>query len=66
MNICGNSISGTENNHDKTLRQEHTVYLSNSKKASVVRAQLTKRILADDGIRQVTKRGLDHKDLGFY
>lgn len=51
MSICGNSTAGKENTHIKALRQEHTMYLSNSKKASVVRVQLTKRILTDDDIR---------------
>lgn len=55
MNIREKGTPGKENTHAKALRQEHTVYLRSSKKANVVRAKLT-RILADDDIRQVTKR----------
>lgn len=55
VNIREKGTPGKENTHAKALRQEHTVYLRSSKKANVVRAKLT-RILADDDIRQVTKR----------
>lgn len=65
MTICGKDIPGKANTHAKAPRA-YSVYLMNSKKASVVTAKLRKRILVDDGIRQVTQNGLYHKNFGFY